>query len=236
MTWTVFHKHQTYRLLFYRKTDILLSMEIATEYEITKYASCKECSYTGSLASFGKQAALLPDETKIICPQCGTVSKHKDCAFNKGPDSLPEGMTFISGGQTGVDRGALDAAIARNIPHRGWCPKGRKAEDGVIPGKYNMQETVGWQYWIRTEKNVLESDGTLIFSGRHKSKGTALTLRLAKKYHKPVAVIALDSPDAAETVRAWIAANNIREMNVAGPRESGMPGIEKKTRELLASL
>ena len=211
-------------------------MERPTEYGTTKYANCKECSHTGPLASFDKQAALFSAETKLICPQCGAVMKQEENSFHKGPDSLPEGMTFISGGQTGVDRGALDAAIERNIPHQGWCPKGRKAEDGIIPRKYNMQETEGWQYWIRTEKNVLDSDGTLVFCGKHKSKGTALTIRLARKHRKPVAVVALDSPNAQETVLAWIAANSIRRMNVAGPRESGIPGIERKTREFLASL
>ncbi|WP_419780503.1 putative molybdenum carrier protein [Maridesulfovibrio sp.] len=211
-------------------------MERVAEYGTKKYATCKKCSHTGPLASFGKQAALFPAEIQIICPKCGTISKQNDNSFNKGPDSLPKGLTIISGGQTGVDRGALDAAIERNIPHYGWCPKGRKAEDGTIPSKYNMQETEGWQYWIRTEKNVLDSDGTLIFPGRHKSKGTELTIRLARKHQKPVAVVALDSPDAAETILAWVAANNIRKMNVAGPRESGAPGIGAKTRELLAGL
>ncbi|NDV25045.1 molybdenum cofactor carrier [Desulfovibrio sp. JC010] len=145
-------------------------------------------------------------------------------------------MTIVSGGQTGVDRGALDAAIELGIPHRGWCPKGRKAEDGPIPARYNMRETIGWQYWIRTEKNVLDSDGTLIFPGEKESKGTALTVRLARKHGKPLAVVDPNSPDAVETIRAWIAANNIGIMNVAGPRESGAPGISRKIRELLYSL
>ncbi|NDV21555.1 putative molybdenum carrier protein [Desulfovibrio sp. JC022] len=145
-------------------------------------------------------------------------------------------MTFVSGGQTGVDRGALDAAIERNLAHRGWCPKGRKAEDGPIPAKYNMQEMVDWQYWKRTEKNVLDSDGTLVLPGHTESKGTALTIRLARKHGKPIAVISLDRRDAAQTIRAWITAHNIKVMNVAGPRESGAPGINQKTRELLIAL
>ncbi len=80
---------------------------------------------------------------------------------------------------------------------------------------------------------MLDSDGTLIFPGKQESKGTALTIKLARKHSRPVAVVSLDSADAADTVQAWIAANNINTMNVAGPRESGAPGIGRKTRELL---
>ena len=99
-----------------------------------------------------------------------------------------------------------------------------------------MQETAGWQYWIRTEKNVLDSDGTLILPGENESKGTALTIRLARKHGRPLAVIYLDCPDAAETVRAWIAAHKITRINIAGPRESGAPGIARKTRKLLSEV
>ena len=71
---------------------------------------------------------------------------------------------IISGGQTGVDRGALEAAIALGIPHGGWCPLGRSAEDGVIPARYQLQETDSPQYAVRTEWNVRDADGTLILS------------------------------------------------------------------------
>ncbi len=211
-------------------------MERHAEYGLKRFASCKNCAHTGPLASFDRQAALFPGNLKLVCNECGTCFEAAGSFLFNGADSLPEGMTIISGGQTGVDRGALDAAIEQGIPHRGWCPKGRKAEDGIIPARYNMYETTGWQYWIRTEKNVLDSDGTLVFPGKNKSKGTSLTIRLARKHGKPLAVVSLNSPDAAETVRAWIAANNIRTLNVAGPRESGEPGISLKTRELLGSL
>ncbi|WP_320172672.1 putative molybdenum carrier protein [Maridesulfovibrio sp.] len=208
-------------------------MEIPTEYGTKKYANCSKCSYTGPLATFNRQAGLFPDNAIIFCPICGSASDAASSSFSENTDLLHEGLTIISGGQTGVDRGALDAAIALGIPHRGWCPKGRKAEDGLIPLYYNMQETSGWQYWIRTEKNVLDSNGTLVFPGNHESKGTALTIRLARKHGKPVAVVHLDCPEAADTVRAWISANKIKTMNVAGPRESGSPDISRKTQQLL---
>ncbi|MFW5497876.1 MULTISPECIES: putative molybdenum carrier protein [unclassified Maridesulfovibrio] len=208
-------------------------MEIPAEYGTKKYANCPKCSYTGPLATFNRQAGLFPEDSILFCPTCGAASDAAHSSFSKAPELVREGFTIISGGQTGVDRGALDAAIELGIPHRGWCPKGRKAEDGPIPPCYNMQETSGWQYWIRTEKNVLDSDGTLVFAGKNKSKGTALTIKLARKHSKPIAVISLDSPDLVDTVRAWIAAKNIVTMNVAGPRESGAPGIGRKTRELL---
>ncbi|WP_081434571.1 putative molybdenum carrier protein [Maridesulfovibrio salexigens] len=208
-------------------------MEIPAEYGTKKYATCTRCSYTGPLATFNRQAGLFPEDITLFCSKCGSAFDSASSYFAKGSTLLKEGFTIISGGQTGVDRGALDAAIELGIHHRGWCPKGRKAEDGPIPSRYNMQETSGWQYWIRTEKNVLDSDGTLIFPGKQESKGTALTIRLARKHSRPVAVVSLENPDAGETVRAWIAARNIKIMNVAGPRESGAPGIGRKTRELL---
>jgi hypothetical protein len=69
---------------------------------------------------------------------------------------------IISGGQTGVDRGALDAALEASFPCGGWCPKGRKAEDGPIPARYPLKEMDGPAYRLRTERNVRDSDGTLI--------------------------------------------------------------------------
>lgn len=73
-------------------------------------------------------------------------------------------MKILSGGQTGTDRAALDWAIAHGIPHGGWCPKGRKAEDGPIDGRYQLQETPSSSYVERTEWNVRDSDGTVVFS------------------------------------------------------------------------
>src|SRR5688572_12994856 len=86
---------------------------------------------------------------------------------------------IVSGGQTGVDRGALDAAIALGIEHGGWCPRGRLAEDGQIPRRYQLTETKTSKYRERTERNVLDSDGTLILFRALLSGGTELTRRLA---------------------------------------------------------
>lgn len=71
---------------------------------------------------------------------------------------------IVSGGQTGVDRAGLDFAIALGIPHGGWCPKGRKAEDGPIDNRYQLQETPRADYLQRTEWNVRDNDGTVIFT------------------------------------------------------------------------
>ncbi len=71
---------------------------------------------------------------------------------------------IVSGGQTGADRAALDWAMSRGVPHGGWCPKGRRAEDGPIPARYCLQETEAANYLVRTEQNIVDSDGTVIFT------------------------------------------------------------------------
>lgn len=132
---------------------------------------------------------------------------------------------IVSGGQTGVDRAGLDVAIALGIAHGGWCPKGRKAEDGVIPAGYRLEETPTAEYRQRTEWNVRDSDGTLILTRGSPTGGTALTIRLASVYSRPCLVINLDAQPDPDKVSAWLAANRIRVLNVAGPRESGFQGI-----------
>ncbi|WP_211225335.1 putative molybdenum carrier protein [Maridesulfovibrio zosterae] len=211
-------------------------MERPERYGSNKYKSCMKCLWTGPIDAFEEISALISSYNLMRCPSCGELLDIENMVFESNRTKLPQGFTIISGGQTGVDRGALDAAIASGIPHRGWCPKGRKAEDGPIPDKYNLYELNDFQYWKRTEKNVLDSDGTLIFPGDCESKGTALTIRLAKKHEKPVAVVSLDSDHAGRTVSAWIKAEKITVMNVAGPRESGCPGISVRTRNFLLNL
>ena len=96
---------------------------------------------------------------------------------------------IISGGQTGVDRAALDVALELGIPCGGWCPKGRLAEDGPIPLRYPLEETRSKKYPTRTKKNVLAADATLILTRGAADRGTALTIRLAEKYDKPHSVV-----------------------------------------------
>jgi len=93
---------------------------------------------------------------------------------------------IISGAQTGADRAGIDAAIEVGIEYGGWLPKGRKSEDGQVPAKYTeMQEMTKGGYPKRTEQNVKDSDGTVIFSYGKLESGSALTKRLAKKHEKP---------------------------------------------------
>lgn len=137
---------------------------------------------------------------------------------------------IISGGQTGVDRAALDAAIAVNIPHGGFCPKGRRAEDGAIPKKYNLSETESAAYSIRTKLNISESDGTLILISNFPvdySSGTLLTIREINLQKKPNLLLNLLESDSKNLITAekWIKENNIVILNIAGPRESQSTGI-----------
>jgi hypothetical protein len=140
-------------------------------------------------------------------------------------------IRIVSGGQTGVDRGALDAAMEIGIPHGGWCPRGRLAEDGRIPDRYLLQETRSPEYRARTEQNVIDSDGTLILFRQRIVGGTELTRRLARKHRKPLLAVDLDDARMAagafdvEQVLAWLVRHGIGVLNVAGPRESSSPEI-----------
>jgi len=133
----------------------------------------------------------------------------------------------ISGGQTGVDRAALDWAIAQQIPHGGWCPLGRIDEDGVIDAKYMLTEISSPKYVIRTKKNITDSDGTLVLNVGELDGGTAMTERHARNISKPCLVVQLDSSDvdAHAAVKRWLAEYQIKRLNVAGPRESKRPGV-----------
>lgn len=139
----------------------------------------------------------------------------------------------VSGGQTGVDRAALDVALAFGIPCGGWCPKGRRAEDGRLPRRYPLKATPSEEYAQRTEWNVRDSDGTLVLSRGQPTQGTALTIELAAQYGKPCLVLDINDQPSASAVRGWAAEHTVHVLNVAGPRESKCPGIY---REALAFL
>jgi hypothetical protein len=131
-------------------------------------------------------------------------------------------LTILSGGQSGVDRGALDAALELGNPCGGWCPRGRMAEDGPIPPRYPLHETDGG-YAERTRRNVAESDGTLILHRGPLGEGSLLTLELCGELGKPVCLVdaGTSSPaDAAAAAIAFIEAHDIDRLNVAGPRRS----------------
>jgi hypothetical protein len=145
-------------------------------------------------------------------------------------------MKIISGGQTGVDRGALDAAIALGIEHGGRCPLGRLAEDGRIPDRYRLSETETADYPARTERNVLDADATLILCRGPLSGGTDLTRRLAEAHGRPCVVIDLDGPPPVDTVRHWLDEQGVSVLNVAGPRESQFFGIAAAAREFIGRL
>jgi hypothetical protein len=131
-------------------------------------------------------------------------------------------VTIYSGGQAGVDRGALDAALQTGNPCAGWCPKGRRAEDGPIPPRYPLRQVDGG-YEDRTRRNVEESDGTLILHRGPLSQGTLLTLQICRELGKPACLVDANtsSPeDAAVTAQEFIEQHDIERLNVAGPRRS----------------
>ena len=140
---------------------------------------------------------------------------------------------IVSGGQTGVDRAALDFALANGVKHGGWCPKGRRAEDGVLGEKYNLHETPRRDYRQRTRWNVRDSDGTLIIINLELSGGTRYTLEVARKLGKSVLVVEEGGCGKEKEVLDWLERNDVQVLNVAGPRASSEPEIYKKTLELL---
>jgi len=140
---------------------------------------------------------------------------------------------IVSGGQTGVDRAALDAAIALGLPVGGWCPKGRRAEDGVIDPRYPLIETPDEQYAQRTAWNVRDSDGTLVLLFDNPSPGTNVTIEEANALGKALLLVDLTTNPEEMEILGWLEANGILVLNVAGPRESEAPGIYEAARAFL---
>ena len=146
-------------------------------------------------------------------------------------------LKIVSGGQTGVDRAALDWALANGAACGGWCPLGRLAEDGIIDLRYPLRETPETDPAQRTEWNVRDSDGTLIVSlAKRLVGGTRLTEVLAERLAKPHLVLAKTDGDLStqvEALRRFIAENSIQVLNIAGPRASGEPSVGEYVRSLL---
>ena len=146
---------------------------------------------------------------------------------------------IVSGGQTGVDRAALDAAQALGIETGGWVPRNRWAEDGRVPDRYpNMKETTSADPAARTECNVRDSDGTVVFSHGAVSGGTELTVQAGGKLRKPMLRLDLATQPAETAARrllAWSVGERIEVLNVAGPRESEDGDIYAAVRSVLKS-
>lgn len=137
-------------------------------------------------------------------------------------------LRVVSGGQTGVDRAALDAALAAGVPCGGWCPEGRIAEDGPIAERYPLTELPGSGYVERTRANVVDSDGTVILHGDVLEGGTLMTRDFCESHGKPCLVIARETTDetaAAAALADFVRHHGIHTLNVAGPRASKQPQI-----------
>ena len=143
---------------------------------------------------------------------------------------------IVSGGQTGVDRAALDLAIELSIEHGGWCPKGRIAEDGPIAPRYALTEMASKDYAKRTEQNVIDSDGTLIIYRQRLQGGTLLTQKLAKLHQKPLFRIRVEAKHEPQRFLEWLQDNQIGVLNIAGPRASSQPEIAEDAKQLLKRL
>lgn len=143
---------------------------------------------------------------------------------------------IISGGQTGADQAGLDAAIELGIPHGGWIPKGRKTEEGPLPAKHKLKEMRTTSYPKRTEENILDSEGTVIFTFGKLTGGSELTRKLAKMHGFPCIHVDLSKVtvgEGANLVRSWIEKHNIKVLNVAGSRASKAPAAYDITKQIL---
>jgi hypothetical protein len=138
----------------------------------------------------------------------------------------PRVRKIVAGGQTGVDRAALDWAIAHGVPHGGWCPRGRRADDGRIAPHYALTETPRRAYAQRTEWNVRDSDGTLLVTIDMKLRGgSRRTAEFARELHRPFLHVSQTVPfaDCVEVVRQFVREQRIAVLNVAGSRASEEP-------------
>ena len=146
---------------------------------------------------------------------------------------------IVSGGQTGADQAALDVAIKLEIPYGGWIPKGRITEVGVLDSKYKLKEMETTNYNKRTEQNVIDSDGTLIISHGRLTSGSDYTREMALLHHRPWLHIDLNKTgafQAAGKIKSWITENEIKVLNVAGPRASKNPAIYQGTVDIIETV
>jgi predicted Rossmann fold nucleotide-binding protein DprA/Smf involved in DNA uptake len=167
---------------------------------------------------------------------CGNGHRGRGCRRDLQASDAARHLKIISGGQTGVDRAALDVALKHGIDCGGWCPAGRLDESGIIPARYPVQESPGGGFTERTRRNVRDSDGTIIIYNRELKGGTAETLRYCAELQRPHMVIDASRTDASETAALicnFVREQNIAVLNVAGPRKSEWPqGYEYALRAL----
>lgn len=136
-----------------------------------------------------------------------------------------------------MDRGGLDAAMSSGLEHGGTCPAGRRAEDGVVPALYVLEEHSSYGYPPRTAKNVSDADGTLILTlGQHVTAGTRLTAHLAQQSGKPWLAVNMESPQAVEKAVDWVSDLELEVLNIAGPRETKFRGIQRTTAAYLRTV
>lgn len=147
----------------------------------------------------------------------------------------PSTLKIISGGQTGVDQAALDAALAFGVAIGGWCPKGRRTEAGPLDPRYPLRETPSEAYAQRTSWNVRDSDGTLLLVFDEPTGGTAWTLEEAQRMEKPLLVHRLDV-DEIDAAIYWLETHHIQTLNIAGPRASEAPRIYVAARRVVEAL
>jgi len=148
-------------------------------------------------------------------------------------------LKIVSGGQTGVDRGALAAALDGGAPCGGWCPEDRVAEDGVIPARFPLQELQGGTYRERTLKNVMDSDGTLIIFNKVLTGGSKLTVNFCEQRNKPYCLIDATEFSIRYSIKQltnFLKDKKILTLNVAGPRASNWENGEEHTYNLITEL
>lgn len=184
---------------------------------------------------------LCPSRSKLLCPakRNATISQ---------ADSSSSSLKVVSGGQTGVDRAALDAAMEQGFEVGGWCPRDRRSEDGSVPIKYPLRETAARSYAVRTEWNVRDSDGTLILVLNEISSGTRLTVDAAKSHGKPLKIEHLAPKSSGllttdesllekvASVIEWIEREKIRVLNIAGPRGSSSGDMYPRAKEFVIAV
>jgi hypothetical protein len=145
----------------------------------------------------------------------------------------------ISGGQTGADRGALKAAMAAGLKTGGWCPNGRRAEDGRIPDEYRLDETPSTDYPQRTEWNVRDSDATIVFTWGGPGRGSSLTAKFCALMKKPYRIIDISDSDEEKIgihIAGFIRMVDPETLNVGGTRGSNAPGIEERVMQSILLL